>query len=568
MATSDAPTNGLSYGRNNGAWSQVADAFHTHDASDTVTGEFDPGLLGTGTADTDTFLSGGGGGSQSWRQVLTNDVGGLSGWMATKSDTGHTHAASNIVSGTFAAERLGTGTATTNTFLQGNGSNPPFWGTIPSTPSPTNGIADAPADGVFYGRKNNSWTQPDVSDLSGISSWGMSWIDGTVVDEVDALTTLTLVGGSPSTIESPARYSVRVNSGGSPSIRHRLNLIASGGLSLSLSDDGVNDESDTTISIQDGGITTNKVASTFHQWIYDKTLSLHGTVIDEPNITDTATVEVTAAGPNIAFTVPNDSITYSKLQNVSATNRVLGLGSTAPGNATELAVGDGLITTTTDLRVNIEAGSGIEFATNGSKKITIASKGYTPANDAVANLLLVTSSETEDNNSDSTFRNVTPSARSGMSTTIPAGTLLSGSVMKIEIAGEMDVASSEWDPEIRVVLDGPTGTDYTINFVMNEPGSSFPEDTTTWKAEILIVINSAGSPATIYQRSHVLYADGSMAGSGSLAGYALMTSGVPSNSLNTAADNTIRIDYRGTSSGTFPTAMESFKVSSVIIWML
>ena len=132
----------------------------------------------------------------------------------------------------------------------------------------------------------------------------------------------------------------------------------------------------------------------------------------------------------------------------------------------------------------------------------------------------------------------------------------------------MDVASSEWDPEIRVVLDGPTGTDYTINFVMNEPGSSFPEDTTTWKAEILIVINSAGSPATIYRRSHVLYADGSMAGSGSLAGYALMTSGVPSNSLNTAVDNAIRIDYRGTSTGSFPTAMDSFKVSSVIIWML
>jgi len=563
LATSDAPTNGLSYGRNNGAWSQVADAFHTHDASDTVTGEFDPGLLGTGTADTDTFLSGGGGGSQSWRQVLTNDVGGLSDWMATKSDTGHTHAASNIVSGTLAAERLGTGTATTNTFLQGNGSNPPFWGTIPSTPSPTNGIADAPADGVFYGRKNNSWTQPDVSDLSGISSWGMSWIDGTVVDEVDALTTLTLVGGSPSTIESPARYSVRVNSGGSPSIRHRLNLIASGGLSLSLSDDGVNDESDTTVSIQDGGITTNKVASAFHQWVYDKTLSLHGTVIDEPNITDTATVEVTAAGPNLAFTVPNDSITYSKLQNVSATNRVLGLGSTAPGNATELAIGDGLITSSTDLKLNIEAGSGIEFATNGSKKITITSKGYTPSNDAVANLLLVTTSETTDNNQDATWRDVTPTARTGMSTTIPANTLLSGSVMKVEIAGVMDAADANWAPQLRMILDGPTGSDYTVTFIMNEPGSTFPSETTTWKAEAFIVVASAGSPATVRQRSFSIWADGGMTGSGSLAGYGLMTSGQTSNSLDTTQDNTFKLEYRGMNSN-----MQSFSVTSVVIWML
>lgn len=156
---------------------------------------------------------------------------------------------------------IGSGTPGTNTYLRGDGA----WTTPPSGGSATNGITDAPSDGTFYGRKDGAWTGVDIDYVAGLTSWGNSWIS-TLTDSTDALSELGLTGGGAVSIDSPAIHATRVNSGGTVSSRHRLNLIAGTGVSLSLSDDAGNDEADVTVSADVGQsvllVTTNSVSIT------------------------------------------------------------------------------------------------------------------------------------------------------------------------------------------------------------------------------------------------------------------------------------------------------------------
>jgi hypothetical protein len=492
--TDDAPTNGLLYGRQDGAWAEAAEAFHTHDADDVVTGEFGPDRLGTGTADTDTFLSGGGGGSQSWRQVLTNDVGGLSAWMATKADTGHAHAASDVTSGTFVAERLGTGTATTNTFLQGNGTNAPFWGTIPSTPSPTNGIADAPADGVFYGRKNNAWTQPDVADLSGISSFGLPWIDGTVVDDVDALDYLGLVGSGVVTIDSPATYAVRVNSGGSASIRHRLNLIASGGLSLSISDDGVNDESDVTVTLPDASISYAKVANV-----------TAGKILGRGSAGGDGAMEAITVGGGLTMT----GTTLHTNPVTVAASKLVGRGSAAgSGPSQEVTLGTGLSMSGTTL--NVAAGNSTVL-------------GNTDA---------VTVPDTE--LSETTLIGT---IRSGESATFGAGTLPTGSIIKVEAMGTVS-ASGNW---ANGVLRVKFGSSRELAFTLLEEDSHLASGY-AWRLTAWLSVTTAGASATTVLSGMLEYEYPSDADTPGVRRLRHLT-GTASGTLDTTASNAFNLTW-------------------------
>ena len=284
-----------------------------------------------------------------WAQTATNHIAGLSDWMSTKSNTNHVHTTTDITSGTFVAERLGTGTPSTNTFLQGNGAgNSPFWGTIPSTPSPTNGIADAPADSVFYGRKNNSWTQPSRTDISGISSWAQSWLDSSVVSNATtAATYLTLIGGSPITIDSPAKFTVRRASSGAGYTRHRLNVTTVAGIDTTLTDDAGNDEQVLRLSISDFDFGDIETSSSGTKW----------------NIKTGAVTTVHLA---------NNAVTTNKLQLISSTNVVLAV-TTATGVPRAVSLGDGLITTPNAVQLNVAGGTNIVLTTNAQGRITINS---------------------------------------------------------------------------------------------------------------------------------------------------------------------------------------------------
>jgi hypothetical protein len=228
---SDAPSDGSPYGRLSGGWANLYAYF-----SELAHGHSISGVSGLSDALAARSLVGH---THPWSDISS---------PPDFSTNGHAHAASAITSGLIDPARIGTGTPTTATYLRGNGSGGLEFSTLPTTPSPTNGIPEAPDDATAYVRKGLAWVGLDIDDVAGVTGFGRSFLATT--DEVDALSLLALVGsGGVATIDSPAKYAVRVNSSGTTSTRHRLNVIAGTGISTSISDDAGNDESDVTVSL-------------------------------------------------------------------------------------------------------------------------------------------------------------------------------------------------------------------------------------------------------------------------------------------------------------------------------
>lgn len=319
---------------------------HEHDASDVTSGEFETPRLGTGTSDTDTALFGNAGGPAAWRQILSNDVGGLSAWMDLKADVVHEHDAADVTSGVFEPERLGTGTPNAGLILIANGaSTDPYWGTAPTGPAGTNGIPDAPNDGSFYGRKSTSWVVPDISDIEGLSAWGLAWIDGTVTDDIDALAQLGLLLGDGSvTIDSPARHNTRINSSGGGTPRARLNLIAGTGISLSLTDDGSDQETEVTfrLSDRDWGDITSSSSGTVFNIDADAVGSseIAANAVGSSEISDNAVGEYELADDAVvARKILNGSITTTKINDLAVTTDKLAASAVTYGKIQNVTPG-------------------------------------------------------------------------------------------------------------------------------------------------------------------------------------------------------------------------------------
>jgi hypothetical protein len=97
-------------------------------------------------------------------------------------------------------------------------------------------------------------------------------------------------------------------------------------------------------------------------------------------LTDTATVNFTYtdATPAITADVNDDSITYDKLQNISATDRLLGRDTAGSGNAEELTVGGGVEFTGSG-GIQTSAFTGDVTKSAGGTALTIANDAVTYA---------------------------------------------------------------------------------------------------------------------------------------------------------------------------------------------
>lgn len=200
---------------------QKAEAGHTHDAQDTVSGVFPPVRLGSGPASASAYLRGDGMWSAvDWAHLsgvpsafppaahshAAADVAGLETALSGKADAVHSHAAGDVVSGVFSPARLGSGSPSAGNFLRGDGVwSPVDWSDVQNKPDfssqvapHTHPAADIQPSGALPGQvlKWNGSAWAPASDQSGIpeppsaqagqflrydgSSWGasaVSWSD-------------------------------------------------------------------------------------------------------------------------------------------------------------------------------------------------------------------------------------------------------------------------------------------------------------------------------------------------------------------------------------------------------
>jgi len=88
--------------------------------------------------------------------------------------------------------------------------------------------------------------------------------------------------------------------------------------------------------------------------------------------------DITVSGTGTTWTIDNDAVTYAKMQNISATDRLLGRDTAAAGDTEELTVGGGLEFTGSG-GIQRSALTGNVTATAGSNSTTIANGVVTDA---------------------------------------------------------------------------------------------------------------------------------------------------------------------------------------------
>jgi hypothetical protein len=114
--------------------------------------------------------------------------------------------------------------------------------------------------------------------------------------------------------------------------------------------------------------------------VYDKIETIGGGVSDGDK------GDITVSGSGATWTIDNDAITYAKMQNVSATDRLLGRDTAGAGDVEELTVSGGLEFTGTGIQRS--ALTGDVTATAGSSSTTIANNAVTTAKILDANVTL------------------------------------------------------------------------------------------------------------------------------------------------------------------------------------
>lgn len=328
-----------------------------------------------------------------------------------------------------ALDVLGTGrTGGTALFLREDGT----WSTPPSGGSGTNGITDAPTNGVAYARKDGAWTGLNITDVSGLATFGRTWITS-IPDSSSAIGTLGLTGGGAVTIDSPAKLAVRANSSGSGAARHRINFI-SGSVNASVSDDGVSDEADVTLNVGDG---------------------YRGDVV--------------VSGGGTVFTITNGAVSPSKMSSIGSST-LLGRGSSGgTGIPQAIFPGTGLTMSGTSLNVD-------------------------PSTFISGQILYVSSIDTELAAGalvDEAWHNILGAARSGTSKVIPAYAIPVGGTVKVELYGEYGATDSNTTGmgRLRVTLGNNW---YGIMQFSNENSDTSPNGS-PWNATILVTFKNGNA---------------------------------------------------------------------------
>lgn len=165
----------------------------------------------------------------------------------------------------------------------------------------------------------------------------------------------------------------------SGSDKTKLNGIASSATNgISTQDEGVAAGSNqTTLNFVGAGVTAASVGST-------TTVTIPG---GGAGLTDSDYGDITVSGTGTVMTIDNDVVTYAKMQNISATDRLLGRDTAGAGDTEELTVSGGLEFTGSG-GIQRSALTGDVTASAGSNSTTIANNAVTTAKIADAQVTL------------------------------------------------------------------------------------------------------------------------------------------------------------------------------------
>ena len=160
---------------------------------------------------------------------------------------------------------------------------------------------NAGTDTITITNNITQYTDELAQDAVGGILTDSSTVDFTYDDGANTITAAVIANSSTQKVE------VAKNSGATVGTRKQLNFIEGSNVTLTIADDGANDQVDITIAASGGG-----------------------------GVSDGDKGDITVSSSGTVWTVDNDAITYAKIQNVTATDRLLGRVTSGAGDIEEI----------------------------------------------------------------------------------------------------------------------------------------------------------------------------------------------------------------------------------------